>query len=403
MSPDPLGAKPPFWQRLASWLSLRGLDPRDLFRIAAFLLYPYPQADRRLPFRAMLRDWFAKPVPTRAFPFLILTASALFLLAIQALTGVLLAVYYRSAPGEAYASVQHIVTDIRLGWFIHQVHAWGANLLILAAFLFLALAFINRSDASPRELGWKGGVLLFFLLLCFGFTGRLLPWDNAAYWSTAVGTGVLGHTPVLGGLLLAFLRGEASVGASTLSRFYAFHVTILPWMTALLVIALFLIARRLGYLGKESNYSPGKEAALPFYPDFVLLVGVGVYLLTGLLLTLAILAPLPLGDKANVLSTPVGIKPPWYFLGAYQFVHYLPASLAVTLLLLGCLALLLWPLIQAPLVGTRKGRHAARVIGFVVIILFALFTLLGYLSERTLRLGGSTYQFDFRAFPHRVK
>ncbi len=140
----------------------------------------------------------------------------------------------------------------------------------------------------------------------------------------------------------------------------------------------------------------------PFYPDHFLIEAIVVYLVFGLLLTLAILCPLPLGDKADVLTTPVGIKPPWYFLATYQAIKYLPVSLGVTVAILGCLVLLLWPLLDRSPARNPFRRKASTVFGVGVFLLLIWFTLLGGLAERKVRLGGEFYEFDTRAIPHRV-
>lgn len=150
---------------------------------------------------------------------------------------------------------------------------------------------------------------------------------------------------------------------------------------------------------KENDQTPKTH---PFYPDHFLIETIVVYLVFGLLLTLAILWPLRLGDKADVLTTPVGIKPPWYFLAAYQAIKYLPVSLGITMVILGCLVLLLWPLLDRSPARHPLRRKASTVFGAVVLLFLILFTLLGGLAERKVSLGGVFYEFDTRAIPHRV-
>lgn len=234
------------WFRINHWLNQRGVDLRDLFGGATLFGFLYGQVDRRLSVNEILQSLLKKPVPAHAYQLLCLGGIAFFLFIVQAVTGTLLAVYYRPAPGEAYASIQYIVTNVRLGWLIRQVHAWGANLMVLAVFLHLFNVYLRGAYKHPRELNWMAGVFLLFLTLTFGFTGFLLPWDSVAYWGSAVGTGVLGHVPFLGKFLLLLFRGEEAVGGATLSRFYALHVIILPWTITLFLAAHFLMVRRLG-------------------------------------------------------------------------------------------------------------------------------------------------------------
>ena len=122
----------------------------------------------------------------------------LFLFAVQVASGILLLLYYRPSADEAYESVQFIVTQVEFGWLIRNVHSWSANLLILAAFAHLFSVFFLKAYRKPRELTWVTGVLLLFLMLGFGFSGYLLPWNELAFFATKVGTGIAGAVPVIG-------------------------------------------------------------------------------------------------------------------------------------------------------------------------------------------------------------
>ncbi|HEX7139023.1 MAG TPA: cytochrome b N-terminal domain-containing protein, partial [Vicinamibacterales bacterium] len=152
----------------------------------------------------------------------------LFLFGVQIATGILLLLYYRPSATEAYESVQFIVTKVEFGWLIRNLHSWSANLLILLAFAHFFSVFLLKSYRKPRELTWVSGVLLLFLMLAFGFSGYLLPWNALAFFATKVGTEVAGVIPFAGHFLLRFLRGGDEVTGATLTRFFGFHVAILP-------------------------------------------------------------------------------------------------------------------------------------------------------------------------------
>ena len=152
----------------------------------------------------------------------------LFLVGVQVLTGILLLLYYRPSAGEAYESVKFIVSQVEFGWLIRNVHSWSANLLIFMAFVHLFSTLFLRSYRKPRELTWVTGVLLLFVMMGFGFSGYLLPWNELAFFATKVGTGIAGAVPVVGDFTLRFLRGGDDVTGATLTRFYGLHVAILP-------------------------------------------------------------------------------------------------------------------------------------------------------------------------------
>src|SRR6478735_3692925 len=140
----------------------------------------------------------------------------LFLFVVQIATGILLLLYYRPSATEAYESVQFIVTKVQFGWLIRNIHSWSANLLILAAFAHFFSVFVLKSYRKPRELTWVSGVLLLFLMLGFGFSGCLLPWNELSFFATKVGTGIAGTVPFVGKFMLRLLRGGDDVTGATL-------------------------------------------------------------------------------------------------------------------------------------------------------------------------------------------
>src|SRR6478752_4968455 len=170
----------------------------------------------------------------------------LFLFIIQVMTGVLLLLYYRPSATEAYESVQFIVTKVEFGWLIRNIHSWSANLLIAAAFAHLFSVFLLKSYRKPRELTWVSGMLLLFLMLGFGFSGYLLPWNELSFFATKVGTGIAGSVPLAGPFLLRLLRGGDDVTGATLSRFFGMHVAVLPAVSTALVALHLLFVQRQG-------------------------------------------------------------------------------------------------------------------------------------------------------------
>ena len=120
----------------------------------------------------------------------------MFLFGVQVFTGILLLLYYRPSAAEAYESVQFIVTQVEFGWLIRNVHSWSANLLIALAFAHFFSVFFLKSYRKPRELTWLTGILLLFLMLGFGFSGYLLPWNELSFFATKVGTGIAGAVPL---------------------------------------------------------------------------------------------------------------------------------------------------------------------------------------------------------------
>src|SRR6266513_4040362 len=166
----------------------------------------------------------------------------LFLFSVQAVTGILLLLYYRPTAESAFESVQFIMAEVSFGWLIRSIHSWSANLMILTLFIHMASVYLTRAYRRPREATWISGVGLLLLVLGFGFSGYLLPWNKLAFFATQVGTQIVGSVPLIGSFALTFLRGGQNVTGATLTRFYGFHVAVLPALTtALLALHLLLV------------------------------------------------------------------------------------------------------------------------------------------------------------------
>jgi quinol-cytochrome oxidoreductase complex cytochrome b subunit len=173
-----------------------------------------------------------------------LGAATLTAFLVQATTGVFLAMYYKPDPENAYASIQNITHDVTLGWLVRGMHKWGASVFIILMFLHMGRVFLFGAYKYPRELNWIVGVLLLVLGMLEGFTGYLLPWDQTAYWATAVGINLNATGPFAGPFLGDFLQGGNQIGPDTIARFYSMHMLLIPGgIIALIGLHLYLVVR----------------------------------------------------------------------------------------------------------------------------------------------------------------
>jgi quinol-cytochrome oxidoreductase complex cytochrome b subunit len=154
--------------------------------------------------------------------------------------------YYKPAAEAAYDSVRFIDTHVPMGWLLRQMHAWGAHLMIIVVIVHMLRVYFNKAYRCPRELTWVAGSLLLMITLAFAFTGYLLPWDQLSYWASTVGTQLADSVPLVGSHVLILLRGGTDVTHLTLSRFCAIHTIVLPAAAAALMMAHFVVIRRLG-------------------------------------------------------------------------------------------------------------------------------------------------------------
>ena len=179
----------------------------------------------------------------------------MFAFVAQAFTGVFLAMYYTPSPIEAYDSMRHINNEVFLGEFVHGMHKWGATVMTILLFVHMARTFVFGAYKYPRELNWVVGVLLLMMTMTMGFTGYLLPFDQRSFWATVVGVNLNGTGPIIGPFLADFLRGGADFTATTLSRFYAIHMMLVPGLIGALIGAHLYLVAKLG-----TSAPPWKEA-----------------------------------------------------------------------------------------------------------------------------------------------
>ena len=287
--------------------------------------------DERLDLSEVRHFVAKKGVPVHAQKiWYYLGGMTLFLFGVQVFTGILLLLYYRPSAAEAYESVQFIVTQVQFGWLIRNIHSWSANLLIALAFAHFFSVFFLKSYRKPRELTWVSGMLLLFLMLGFGFSGYLLPWNELSFFATKVGTGIAGAVPVVGHFMLRVLRGGDDVTGATLSRFYGIHVAVLPLLATALVALHLLFVQRQGMsvpLGIERTLRPGEKLPqMPFFPNYVLRDVLTWYVVIAVLAALAAFYPWELGNKADPFAAvPAGIRPEWYFLAMFHTLKLLPS------------------------------------------------------------------------------
>ena len=314
---------------------------------------------------------------------------SMILFVVQALTGILLLLYYQPGVNSAYESIQFITTKVSFGWLFRSVHSWSANLMVFFVFVHMFSAFFTRTYAKPRELTWVTGAVLLLLALVFGFSGYLLPWNELAFFATKVGTDIAGAVPFIGEPMKILLRGGESVTGATLSRFYAFHIALLPAIFAVMLFTHLLFVQRQGMHEPDffKELPAEKKSMMPFFPNFILrdLLLWGVIL--NIVLYLAVFFPWELGEKADAFApAPEGIRPEWYFMFMFQSLKLLPAHLLIMegevfgILFFG-IAGLVWFSVPFWDVYIKESIRpkVLKWFGIVVIIFILIMTAWGYL------------------------
>ncbi len=264
-----------------------------------------------------------EPVPGGARWAYVFGSGLLFILILQVVTGVALALYYTPTAETAHTSVDYITKQVAGGSFLRSLHSYGSSAMIIVLALHFLQTFVYGSYKGRRELLWISGALLSLLILGMGFTGYLLPWDQKAYFATAVGTNVAGEMPFIGNMLTRILRGGDTIGTLTVSRFYVAHVFLIPAMILAFVGAHVVLFRKAGPAGPmhEDPVSP-KLAPEPFYPRQVLFDMGFALVIIAALAGLAYLRPVTLGPIANPADSHFLPRPEWYYLPMFEWLKF---------------------------------------------------------------------------------
>ncbi len=364
------------------WDDLKASTDASLLALLRFVGLLYGRIDTRLPidqaFRKSLNHRLSRYAGWRqAFGGI-----TYLLFMVLVVTGVLLSFYYRPSAEEAYQSIQHVVSGVTMGWLIRDAHVWGANLVVIAALVHMGRVFFDASYKPPRETNWLVGLLLLFVIFAFGATGYLLPWDQWSYWTVTEGLSVLGHVPLVGGALVEILRGDPLVSGATLSRFFAIHVIILPWLALALLVLHFTLVRKHGIAPPRSpdavDVGSDDASGVPFFPHhFLRSLIVGVLVLT-LVITAAALYPRDVAARANPAQLPTSLRSTWivadvsralfYYLGPWGFAGFM---------VLGGVMVLLPLFDRSPERRLRK-RPLVASLGVVFFLGFAVAWIAGF-------------------------
>lgn len=345
--------------------------------------------DERLSLTTVREVASHKTVPVhRYMPLYYFGGMTLFFFLVQVMTGILLMLYYRPSAEEAFESVEFIMTTVPFGWLVRSIHSWSANLMVFFAFAHMATVYFLKAYRPPRELTWITGCLLLFLAMGFGFSGYLLPWNQLAFFATKVGTDIAGSVPFIGEWLLRFLRGGERVTGGTLSRFYGWHVAILPALTVLVLAGHLLFVQLHGMSVPPKVEREGRQGRpMRFFPHFALRELFGWTLALGVLAALAALFPWELGEKADPFAPAYkDIRPEWYFMFMFQSLKLVPGGEiagieyeAIPILLFGLagLLLVLVPFLDRGVV--RRGRSPVfTAVGVAALVYIVAFTAWGY-------------------------
>jgi len=271
----------------------------------------------------VLKTALYEPIPGGARFAYIFGSGLLFVFISQVITGVFLALYYVPSADHAHTTVAYITKAVTAGSFLRSLHAYGSSAMVIVLLLHLSQTYIYGAYKGRREILWLSGCVLFALILGMAFTGYLLPWDQRAYFATAVGTNAASEIPGIGESVTKMMRGGSEMGTLTISRFFVAHVFLIPACIFALVASHIFLFRKAGAAGpvNEDPFEPKLKTEL-FYPRQVLMdLSLTALLIIGLGL-LAFFTPMQLGPPANPSDAQYVPRPEWYYLPIFQWLKY---------------------------------------------------------------------------------
>jgi len=346
----------------------------------------FTYVDERFKLQGLFDFAEHKKVPEHEYSFWYYFGGiALFLSGIQVATGIMLLLYYTPSIDAAHESVQFIMSQVKFGWLIRSVHSWTANILIGILFVHMFSTFFLKAYRKPRELTWITGFFLLILFMAFGFSGYLLPWNELSYFATRVGTDIAGSLPLIGKWLKVVILGGTSVSQATLSRFFWFHVALLPLAAFTVIVIHVLLVQILG-MSVPLKLKDKKVKEISFFPDFIYKDALGWTLILVLVGVICVFLPWEVGKKADPFAaTPLGIKPEWYFTFMFTTLKLIPShvlfiegeQLAILAFMAGGIFWMLAPFLDRKAARERPSP-VFTWIGIIVLLYIVVMTIVTY-------------------------
>lgn len=244
---------------------------------------------------------------------------AMALLLLQSVTGIFLSMHYSPHPDGAYESMTYL-RSLPMGKLVHSLHYWGDSALIIVVVVHMVHTYLIGAYKKPRELNWLLGIVLLQLVLAFGFTGYILPWDMKAYYATQVRASIVGGMPFIGPYAAQLIKGGPDIGAMTLTRLYAIHSLLLPALVLPFVLAHWTVSHRKGSTQPGARVDEPTPAVSRYLDHQLFKISVATLGMFAVVYLLSTLHPAELEFKANPADPTYHPRPEWYFLFLFQFV-----------------------------------------------------------------------------------
>ncbi|WAC49103.1 cytochrome b N-terminal domain-containing protein [Asticcacaulis sp. SL142] len=333
--------------------------------------------DSRLPIVRLAYDSFVDyPTPKNLNYWWTFGGILSVCLAIQIITGIILAMHYTPHVDYAFNSVERIMRDVNYGWLIRYVHANGASMFFFAVYIHMLRGLYYGSYKAPREVLWILGCIIFFLMIATAFMGYVLPWGQMSFHGAVVITNLIGSIPLIGGPILTWLQGGFAVDQATLNRFFSLHY-LLPFVIAGVVILHIWALHVAGQNNPAGVEIKSKEDTVAFTPYATVKDGVAIIVFLFLFSVFVFFMPNALGHAdnyipANPLVTPAHIVPEWYLLPFYAILRAIPDKFGGVIAMFGSIAVIFaLPWLDTSKVKSMRYRPVMRWF-FVIFVIVCL-------------------------------
>jgi ubiquinol-cytochrome c reductase cytochrome b/c1 subunit len=341
--------------------------------------------EQRLPVAGLVYSSFVVyPTPRNLNYWWTFGAILSMMLAIQIITGVVLAMHYTPDVSMAFDSVEAIVRDVNFGWLLRNIHAAGASMFFIAVYIHMFRGLYYGSYKEPREVLWILGVIIYLLMMATGFMGYVLPWGQMSFWGATVITNLFSAFPIVGESIVTLLWGGFSIGNPTLNRFFSLHY-LLPFVIAGVVV-LHVWALHVSGQNNPTGVEPKTEKdTVPFTPHATIKDAFGMSCFLLFFAWFIFYMPNYLGDAENYVPANPGVTPPhivpeWYYLPFYAILRSIPNKLAGVVAMFGAIIVLLFlPWLDSCKVRSSRYRPLAKRFfwGFVFVCI-----MLGWLGGK---------------------
>jgi quinol-cytochrome oxidoreductase complex cytochrome b subunit len=339
--------------------------------------------DQRLPVTRLVWDSFVDyPTPRNLNYWWTFGGILSLCLAIQIVTGIVLAMHYTPSASGAFASVEHIMRDVNYGWLIRYTHSNGASMFFIAVYLHMFRGLYYGSYKPPREVLWILGCVIYLLMMATAFMGYVLPWGQMSFHGAVVITNIIGAIPVVGGPILVWLQGGFAVDNATLNRFFSLHY-LLPFMIAGVVVLHVWALHVVGQNNPTGIDPKSKADTLPFTPYATVKDGFAMSLFLVLFAIFVFYMPNALGHadnyiEANPLVTPAHIVPEWYFLPFYAILRAVPDKVLGVVAMFGAIGVLFaLPWLDTSKVRSMRYRPMAKAYFIILVIVCVILGFCG--------------------------